>query len=138
MTNSTARIEVAHVVDTHALVWYLTKHERLSNHALAVFQAAERGETLLIVPAIVVAELYYVHQKTKAFENFERTFKKLEAAPHFVFTTFTPEQVLDFPDDHAVPGMHDRMIVGVARRLGIPVLTADTLIIAANLVEIVW
>ena len=44
----------------------------------------------------------------------------------------------DFMQDVAVPEMHDRVIAGVARRLGAPLITSDPLIIAANLVKIVW
>ena len=48
------------------------------------------------------------------------------------------DQVLDFAKDAAVPEMHDRMIVGLARRLEAPVITSDALIAATNLVEIAW
>ncbi|MGI8884189.1 MAG: hypothetical protein ACR2IA_08090 [Pyrinomonadaceae bacterium] len=40
--------------------------------------------------------------------------------------------------DLVVPEMHDRIIVGVARRLSVPCLTCDTKIIASNLVKVVW
>ena len=58
--SSLEKIEPSYVVDTHALVWYLSGNKRLSPTARAIFEAAERGETLLIVSAIVVAEMYFV------------------------------------------------------------------------------
>lgn len=48
------------------------------------------------------------------------------------------KDVLDFERDAAVREMHDRIIVGLARRLNAPLLTADSQIAAANLTSIVW
>lgn len=52
------RIEPVYVLDTHALIWYLTSDKKLGEQAGEVFSAAERGETRLIVSAVVVAEKY--------------------------------------------------------------------------------
>ena len=51
------------VVDTHALWWYLRSPERLSPAASAVFRLAETGNATIVVPAIAVAELYYLSVK---------------------------------------------------------------------------
>ena len=51
---------------------------------------------------------------------------------------FEADDVLDFDRDSAVKEMHDRMIVGVARRLNAPLLTKDANITASGLVSIVW
>ncbi|MFZ2358688.1 MAG: hypothetical protein WA040_05030 [Anaerolineae bacterium] len=42
-------IEQLYVVDTNALIWYLTKHRKLSQTARDIFAAAERGETLIVI-----------------------------------------------------------------------------------------
>ena len=51
------------VADTHALWWYFRSPERLSVAASAVFQLAETGNATVVVPAIVVAEFYYLSAK---------------------------------------------------------------------------
>ena len=51
------------VADTHALWWYFQSPERLSIAASAVFQLAETGNATVVVPAIVVAEFYYLSAK---------------------------------------------------------------------------
>ena len=51
------------VADTHALWWYFRSPERLSIAASAVFQLAETGNATVVVPAIVVAEFYYLSVK---------------------------------------------------------------------------
>jgi PIN domain nuclease of toxin-antitoxin system len=45
------------VIDTMALIWYLKQDRKLSLTANRIFKAAEQGETQLLIPAIVVAEL---------------------------------------------------------------------------------
>ena len=51
------------VVDTHALWWYLRSPERLSAAASAVFRLAETGNATIMVPAIAVAEFYFLSVK---------------------------------------------------------------------------
>ena len=46
-----------------------------------------------------------------------------------------PADVLDLDLDSAVPEMHDRLIVGSARRIGAKLLTVDKQIISSRLVD---
>jgi len=52
-----------YVTDTHALYWYLTASPQLSRAARDAFDEGARGEALIHIPAIVLAELYYLNQK---------------------------------------------------------------------------
>jgi PIN domain nuclease of toxin-antitoxin system len=45
------------VLDTHALLWYLTKPERLGKRAARVLAQVDRGTTRAWIPAIVAVEL---------------------------------------------------------------------------------
>jgi PIN domain nuclease of toxin-antitoxin system len=132
------RIEPVYVVDTHALIWYLTNDKKLGKQAAEVFAAAERGETRLIVSAIVVAEMYYANKKNKWFADFNETYRELRTKPYLRFVHFKADHVLDFDHDATVPEMHDRIIAGLARRIGAPLVAADPQITAANLVKIIW
>lgn len=139
MTNSTpTTIESLYVVDTHALIWYLLGDKKLSKHALAIFQAAERGETRLLLPAIVLAELYFANAKHRWFADYQTVYKDILSKRFFRFLPFDHHHVLDFDHDAAVPEMHDRIITGVARRLSAPLITSDPLITAAALVKTEW
>jgi PIN domain nuclease of toxin-antitoxin system len=120
------------------LLWYLTKDKKLSPRASAVFTAAEKGETQIVISAIVIAELFYANEKWRLFNDFAATLRDVLSRPYFQFVHFTAHDVFDFATDRAVREMHDRIIAGLARRLGVPMITADPNIVAANLVEIVW
>ena len=139
MTSSTpTTLEPLYVVDTHALIWYLLGDKKLSKRALTIFQAAERGETYLLLPAIVLAELYFANVKNKWFADYKTVFEDILIKQIFEFLPFDESHILDFDRDATVPEMHDRIIAGVARRLSAPLISSDPLIIAAAIVTIIW
>ena len=131
-------IEPLYVVDTNALIWHLNDDRKLGKQARAIFAAAERGETRLVVSAVVMAELYYADQKFGLFADFDAVFRRLREAPHFRFAAFEAEHVLNFRQDQNVPEMHDRIIAGLARRLGVPLIASDPKIIEAGVATLVW
>ncbi len=127
-----------YVTDTHALYWYLTASPHLSNAARTAFDEGARGEALIYVPAIVLAELYYLNQKFGQPLNFAEEYARLEQSGQFVMVEFAPSDVLDFDQNAAVPEMHDRIIVGLARQLGAACISRDSLIVNSGLVPIAW
>lgn len=138
MNSTTTNFEPFYVVDTHALLWYLLNDKKLSQQAKAIFQAAEQNQTILIVSAIVMAELYYANVKNKWFADFAKLYADITSKPFIRFVPVDHTHVLDFMQDAAVPEMHDRIIAGVARRLGAPLISSDPLITAAAIATIVW
>lgn len=138
MSSSEIRIEPLYVVDTHALIWYLTNDSKLGEQAAQIFTAAERGESRLIISAIVLAEMYYANQKKQWFEDFSETVRQLKQKPYFRFVAVKPDHILDFEKDISVPEMHDRIIAGLARRLDAPLITTDNQINDSGWVRIVW
>jgi hypothetical protein len=52
-----------YVVDTHALFWYLIASPKLGWGAKSAFDEGVRGEALIYVPAIVLAELFFLNEK---------------------------------------------------------------------------
>lgn len=126
-----------YVADTHALFWYLTDSKRLGKEARAAFDEAKTGNAFIYIPAIVMAELYFLNRKANPPLDFPAEFWKLEAAGQFHFVPFEAEHVLDF-DQLPSLEMHDRIIAGVARRVGAPCLTKDSQIAASGVVPTLW
>ncbi len=129
---------VAYVADTHALFWYLAASPRLGDAAHAAFDAAAQGAAVIYIPAIVLAELYFLNEKYGRPLDFVQEFARLARSGQFVFVDFAAQDVLHFDMDAAVPEMHDRIVVGVARRLGVACLTCDEQIMSSGLVTVVW
>lgn len=130
--------EALYVVDTNALIWHLTDDSKLGKQARDIFAAAERGETRLVISAIVIAELYYAGRKFGLFADFDALFDRLRTSPHFRLVPFQADHVLDFDRDQDVPEMHDRIIADLARRLNAPLIASDPRIVESGVVVAVW
>jgi PIN domain nuclease of toxin-antitoxin system len=88
--------------------------------------------------AIVLAELYYANVKNHWFSDFGELYADLTSRPYIQIVPVDHVHIPEFTQDAAVPEMHDRIIVGVARRLGVPLITSDPLIKQAAIVTIEW
>ncbi len=133
-----AAVEPIYVVDTHALLWYLTGDKKLSQQAAEIFVAAGNGETQLVISVIVLAELYHLNLKRQTPLNFSDVFASLLTSSVFQLVSFEPVHVLDFAQDSAVTELHDRIIAGLARRLDAPLLTLDPVIADSGVARVVW
>jgi PIN domain nuclease of toxin-antitoxin system len=127
-----------YVTDTHALFWYLTASPKLGANAKIVFDEGTQGNAIIYIPAIVLTELFLLNEKLNQPLDFAKEFQRLEQSGQIQFVGFESQDVKEFSKDSAVPEMHDRMIVGVARRSSVPCLTCDQKIIDSQLVTIVW
>lgn len=127
-----------YLADTHAIYWYLINSPLLGANASQTFDEADNGNAVIYIPAIALAELYYLNQKQGQPIDFAATFARLSQSSQFVLLPFEPEDTLDFDLDKTVPEMHDRMIAGAARRLNIPCLTRDNSITNSGVVKVVW
>ncbi len=138
MTNSSQTIEILYILDTVAIVSHLEARKSLGSEAREVSAAAERGEARLLVPPIVVAELFSYFSKRGQLDRFRQVFGEMEASPWFKFIDLSVEQVREFMSLESVAEMHDRIIAGHARQPGVPLVTNDLQIQASGSVEIIW
>ena len=127
-----------YVADTHALFWYLTASPRLGTLAKGAFDESARGEAVIYVPAIVLAELFFLNEKTGCPLDFSAECERLKQSGLLIFVPFMPDDVMDFGRDANVSEMHDRIIIGVARRLNAICLSVDSEIVQSGLVTTVW
>lgn len=51
------------VTDTHGLIWYLENSPFLGAQASSIFDASERGESIIFVPTICLVEMLYLEEK---------------------------------------------------------------------------
>ncbi len=130
--------EEVYVADTHALIWYLKSDKKLSKMASSIFSAATRAETQIVIPTIALAEMYFADKKYTLFTDFKAIYTQIRQQPYFLLLNFVPDDILDFDRDSAIPEMHDRIIAGVARRIGAPLITSDPVIAASGIVSVIW
>ena len=126
-----------YITDTHALWWYLKADARLSAQAADVFRQAAAGEATIIVPAIVVAELYFLSVKLHDPVVPAEFLQDLTAFGMVLVDTGREQLALlgAFPE---IPEIHDRLIAAEAVARGAVLVTADRLMAASPNVETLW
>ena len=131
-----------HVVDTHALLWYLYSPNRLGAAALAALDAANGGSAAVLVPVLVLAEAVMVVQKGRlAGVDAARGMLGLHAvvaSQGFIVAELDAVTVLDSARLTAIPDIFDRLIVAEAAERGIPLITKDAVIVASGTVATIW
>jgi len=125
-----------YVTDTHALLWYLARPERLGAQARQAFDEVKSGKATIIVPAIVLAELIWTIERGRIQTDLQRVLATI--CKHYIITPLIPADVLKLPELTNIPEMHDRMIVAEAKRRNAPVITRDENISRSGAVSVVW
>lgn len=126
------------VADTNALWWFISGSGQLSPAAAAVFELAEAGRAVLIVPAIALAELYYLSVKVHRSYTPVDLMNALEAVNGVYLSDLGRTQLEMLDRLPEVPEMHDRLIAAEALALGVPVVTRDPVIAASPQVQSIW
>ena len=127
-----------YVTDTHVLFWYLINSSALGANARLAFDEADSGQALIYIPAIVIAELYYLNEKKGRPLDFATKYARLAQSSQFVLLPFYASDALDFDACSAVAEMHDRIIVDAARRLNVALMTRDAEVASSGIVATVW
>jgi PIN domain nuclease of toxin-antitoxin system len=128
----------SYVIDTHALFFYLSKSKELSIRTREICARFNQGDVTFVIPWIVIAELYWLIKKRSPEMGFNAEFQKLYDHPNTVFIGLDAQQILNLSRFEKVTEMHDRIIVGVAYKLNIPLITKDQNIIESGYVTTVW
>ena len=127
-----------YVVDTHALYWYRRVPNRLSAAADAVFRLAAAGEAYIIVPAIVVAEMFYLTQKAGAPISPAELLQDIQQSREFVFSELGQAQLERIADIAGISGMHDRLIVAEALVHRAALVSRGEAVRESGAVPVVW
>ena len=126
------------VVDTHALWWYLRSPERLSAAASAVFRLAEIGSATIVVPAIVIAEFYFLSVKLGQPFAPSALLDTLSESDGIELSPLGRAQLARLDQFPEIPEMHDKLIAAESAALNAPVITRDGALIESSQVESVW
>ena len=130
----------AAVSDTHPLIFYAARQRSLSKLALAHFQACERQEKLIYIPAAVVWETCLLARRNRI--NLRRSarefFSDLFSNPAFQTLELENEQIYIASEIPPNDDPFDGLICAAALSLGLPLITRDSRIMDSGLVEVIW
>jgi PIN domain nuclease of toxin-antitoxin system len=132
---------LAHVVDAHALIWYLSNDSSLGQTAMSVL---DDPESVLILPTIAWAEICWTVAKGRTnVASLSDLYREVGSDPRITFEPLDREIVELAQTLDRIGEMHDRQIAACALRRIMrgeqaALITRDPNIIAANVVPIVW
>ena len=129
-----------YVTDTHPLVWYASRtHRRLSHHVLQTFEAAWRGEMLIYVPVFVLWEIAMLLKvrRLRLREPYDEWATRLVTHRGFALAA-VDIAMLTTAYMYAFPDPFDSVIAATAHVLDVPLITNDTAIHAAQVVDVYW
>lgn len=130
----------AAVSDTHALIFHAAGGGRLGPKARAHFDACERQQAILYVPAVVMWECSLLARAVRI--NLHRSlrsfFEDLFSNPAYQPLDLTPAHVLLADEMRFTRDPFDALIVAVARDLRLPLITRDAEIGKSRAVTVLW
>lgn len=127
-----------YIADTHSLLWYFARPDRLGNQARLVFDEVANGTANLFIPAIVVAELIFTVENKPIQANIDEILQGLVSSPNITLLDLTVKTTMRLQTLTAIPEMHDRLIVADAIEHQATLVTYDKAITNSELVTVVW
>jgi PIN domain nuclease of toxin-antitoxin system len=132
--------ERALVTDTHPLLYWAGGGARLGRRALLHFEACERRQAILYVPAVVLWETALLVRtgRIDLGRSIRAFFEDLFSNPAYQPLDLTAEQVFLAAEKFPTGDPFDALIAAAAMSLEIPLLTRDAKLQASDAVRTVW
>ena len=134
------------VADTHAIVWYLSKPEKLSQIAIQTLdQASQSGQLIYISAissAISIVELQYLIERNRidiaVLDRIIQNIRSPVFSIEIVSLSLKISIELANIDRAIVPDMPDRIIAATALSLNLPLIICDRKIRACSTIQTIW
>lgn len=125
----------SYVTDTQALVKFMEGKKVINAASHEAFQAADRGESSIIIPAIVLMEVLYLFEKNRIPVGLLHM-EDLMESNNYQFEPLSLEILKVGTEITDIPELHDRLIAATARYLDLPIITNDPDICSSEFVNI--
>ncbi|MCK5524016.1 MAG: PIN domain-containing protein [Thiomargarita sp.] len=129
---------MVYLADSVALIRHLRKHRRLGQQARKILQEADAGEHTIFISAISLMEILYLAQAKKITVDLAEVITLISNSPNYTLVPIDTDVVLAAATVDDVPELHDRILVGTAKHLQVPILTSDQIITQSSHVQTVW
>jgi PIN domain nuclease of toxin-antitoxin system len=126
------------VTDTHALLWWFIDSPKISTKASEIFQKCEKGENIIFIPSIIIAEGLSIFEKKRVSFDFKKLFRKINESENFVLIPLDYPILQKMVDLKDIPELHDKIIVSTARHLNSPLITKDKALQNLPYIKTIW
>jgi len=132
---------MAIVLDTHAVIWYLTASSNLSSAALKAIQDSITAADPVHLPSICIVEVIFLVEKKRipaeALEKLLAALADADSALRIAPLDLNVATALARVPREALPDMPDRIIAATALHFNVPVVTRDQKMRASS-IKTVW
>jgi predicted nucleic acid-binding protein len=111
---------------------------RLETKTNDILQKAEAKQTVIYVPAMVLAEVLYLSERQKIETSINDVSDYLSSHPGFVEYPLNLRVVRAAQQITDIPELHDRLIAATAKALDTKLITNDLKIQASSFVQTIW
>lgn len=132
---------IRYIIDTHALLWFLTSDARLGAAAKSVLL---NPASVLVLPMIALAEAMFIVEKGKVkIASVGDLMSDVTNDARITIEPLTFDILQTSSRLSAIPEMHDRYIVATGLYLqslgdAVQILTKDNEIVVSKLIPVVW
>lgn len=126
------------VTDTHALLWWFIDSPKISPKASEIFQKCEKGESIIFIPSIVIAEGLSIFEKKRVSFDFRKLFRTINESENFLLIPLDYPILQKMLDLRDILELHDKIIVSTARYLNSPIVTKDKALQNLPHVKTIW
>ena len=127
-----------YTTDTHSLLWAFTRPRKLGERARRAFEEIASGESSLLIPVIVLAELIFTIENKPIQADLDKILNAIQDSPNVEFVDFDYEAAMRLRELSIIPEMHDRMIVATALEHQAALITVDESITTSGVVDVIW
>jgi predicted nucleic acid-binding protein len=129
---------VEYLADTVAIVRHLRGHPALGPQAAQILRDADAGEHHIYLSAITLMEVLYLSEAKRVDVRLDELIRHVSGSVNYEVVPVNADVVLAAAEVDDVPELHDRIIVGTAKWLGVPILTGDGIISKSSHAQTIW
>lgn len=123
------------VTDTQALVKFMMGKKVINEQSHKAYQAADKGDATIIIPAIVLMEMLYLFEKNRINVGLLQT-EELFKSRNYQFEPLSFDIIKSASTITDIPELHDRLIAATAKYLELPLISNDPEIRDSEHVEV--
>lgn len=127
-----------YLADTVAIVRHLRSHPALGPQAAQILREADAGRHHVYIAAITLMEVLYLSEAKRVAVRLDELVERVSGSGNYEIVPINADVVLTAAEVDDVPELHDRIIVGTAKWLGVPILTGDGIMSKSSHVQIIW
>jgi PIN domain nuclease of toxin-antitoxin system len=127
-----------YLADTVALVRHFTKQGRLGQTARKILDETDQNIHSVFISAITLMEIMYLSQAKRINLDLAKTVQLISQSSNYNIVAVDEHIILASKEIDDVPELHDRVIVGTANYLNVPIITSDKVIMQSRHIQTVW